>query len=212
MTPGPDTLKQGCAELAASDSALANAYEAIGVPVWRSGTSEFATLARMIAFQQISTRAGATIWGRVEELCPEMTAATILAADDEALRGCGLSRPKVRYLKAIATDETSGALDFSRLQSAPIADARRELTAVKGIGPWTAEVFLLYTAGHLDAFPPGDVGLMEAYRLLADQDQRMEAKAFSAHAENWAPWRGVATHLLWGWINAARERDNAPPT
>ena len=83
-------------------------------------------------------------------------------------------------------------------------NARKELLAVKGIGPWTADLFLLYALGKMDAFPIGDVGLMEAHKRLSGAEERMTAKAFTAHAEIWQPYRGVAAHLLWGWLNAER--------
>ena len=86
--------------------------------------------------------------------------------------------------------------------------ARAELVAVKGIGPWTADLFLM-ACGRLDAFPHGDVGLMEAYRLLRGDEERFESKAFTAHADAWRPYRGVAAHLLWGWINAERDKTYA---
>ncbi|MEL7130350.1 MAG: DNA-3-methyladenine glycosylase 2 family protein, partial [Pseudomonadota bacterium] len=85
--------------------------------------------------------------------------------------------------------------------------ARKELVAVKGIGPWTAELFLLYARGEMDAFPVADVGLMEAHKRLSDAPARMDRDAFTTHAERWRPWRGVAAHLLWAWLN--RERANA---
>ena len=89
--------------------------------------------------------------------------------------------------------------------------ARAELLAVKGIGPWTADLFLLYAAGKMDAFPHGDVGLMEAHKRLGGYDTRMTNKDFSAHAEAWRPNRGVAAHLLWGWLNAERAKAGIPP-
>ena len=84
------------------------------------------------------------------------------------------------------------------------------MVSVKGIGPWTAELFLLYSVGATDAFPVGDVGLMEAHKLLLEVETRMEIKEFTAHAECWRPYRGVAAHLLWGWINDRRAKAAQP--
>ena len=134
----------------------------------------------------------------------------MLAADPEAIRLCGMSRPKVAHLISIAEAMVSGRLDLARVCAAPLDEARAELLAVRGIGPWTAELVLLYAAGALDAFPTADVGLMEAHKRLGAYDTRMTAKAFTAHAERWRPYRGVAAHLLWGWLHVDRARNTAP--
>lgn len=204
-------LKAACERLALTDPALERAYEAIGVPVWRTGEPGYAMLGRMVAYQQVSTRAAAAIWSRVEAHLGEVTATSVLAADPEALRSCGLSRPKVAHLTSIAEAMVSGELNLGRVCAADLDSARAELISVRGIGPWTAELFLLYAVGAMDAFPVADVGLMEAHRQLGGYETRMESKQFTAHAEIWRPHRGVAAHLLWGWLNAERARSAAPP-
>ena len=153
--------------------------------------------------------AAAAIWARTEALLGEVTPEAVLAADPDALRACGQSRPKVGHLTSIAEALVTGTLSLPRVCTAPLDDARRELVAVKGIGPWTAELFLLYATGAMDAFPVGDVGLMEAHRLLAAHETRMDIKAFTQHAEAWRPNRGVAAHLLWAWLHVHRG-DAAP--
>lgn len=205
--PGPSeaVLREACERLAARDPALGRAYADYGVPDWRHAEPDYAVIARMIAFQQITTRAARTIWERVEAQLGPVCTEAVLSAGEEELRACGLSRPKARHLRSIAQAVESGALDLDRVHAADMDAARAELTAVKGIGPWTADLFLL-ACGRLDAFPSGDVGLMESYRLLRQDDVRRESKAFSALAENWRPYRGVAAHLLWAWINAEREK------
>ncbi|MCI4645448.1 MAG: DNA-3-methyladenine glycosylase 2 family protein [Hyphomonadaceae bacterium] len=208
--PAPEQLKQACEALAERDAALARAYDEIGVPAWRTGPCSFEALAKMLAYQQVSTKAGAAIWSRVEALVDTMTANSVLALEDDLLRGAGLSRAKVRYIKAIATSECEGSLCFERVLNGPREDAHKELVAVTGIGPWSAQVFLLTATGCLDAWPPGDVGLMESYRQLSEAEERHTSKAFCTLAEAWAPWRGVATHLLWGWLNEMRDRNAAP--
>lgn len=206
-TPSSDTLTTACEQLSAVDPALKRAYAEIGLPVWRTAEPNYASLARIIAYQQISTKAAAAIWGRfIEHVEENACASRVLSCSDEDLQSCGLSRPKVRYFKSIAEAVETGALDFDRLARVDVASARKELIAVKGIGVWTAEVFLMNAIGKLDAFPEGDVGLMESYRLLSDAEVREPSKAFTALAENWRPYRGVAAHLLWGWINATRDK------
>lgn len=203
--PTPEQLTEACEHLATADLALARAYTETGLPKWRAGGADYATIARMIAFQQITTKAARSIWTRVEAELGEISTRNMLAASEESLRGCGLSRPKIRHLRSIASAMEAGELDLARVHTADMEAARKELIAVKGIGPWTADLFLL-NCGRLDAFPVGDVGLMESYRLLNGAAERHDTKAFSALAENWRPWRGVAAHLLWAWINAERDR------
>lgn len=208
--PPRRVLKAACEHLATTDAALARAYEAIGVPVWRYQAPNYAMLGRMISHQQISLSAAAAIWSRVEAHLGEVTAEATLDADPETIRLCGMSRPKVAHLISIAEAMVSGRLDLARVCAAPLDEARAELLAVRGIGPWTAELVLLYAAGALDAFPTGDVGLMEAHKRLGAYEPRLNAKAFTAHAERWRPYRGVATHLLWGWLHVDRARSPAP--
>jgi DNA-3-methyladenine glycosylase II len=208
--PSRAKLKKACEALAQSDAALSHAYETVGVPVWRHREACYESLASMIAYQQISTAAATTIWGRAKARLGDVTPRAVLKLAPEDLAACGLSRPKVSHLRSIAEAVDTGRLDFARLAASALDDARAELIAVKGIGPWTADLFLMNALGELDAFPPGDVGLMEAYRMLQNKKKRMETKAFSKRAERWRPYRGVATHLLWGYINQARKKDTTP--
>lgn len=206
--PSKRKLKTACETLGKTDKALARAYDEIGVPQWRSAEPSYAMVGRMIAHQQLSTTAAATIWGRVLEKYGEnLTPSCVLAAPEDDLRACGLSRPKIRHLKSIATSIESGDLCFDRLRNSDLDDARKELIAVKGIGPWTAELFLLYAVGEMDAFPTSDVGLMESHKRLSHSKNRMESKVFTQYAERWRPYRGVAAHLLWGWINLERAKE-----
>lgn len=206
--PSKPRLKKACEALAAADPALARAYNEHGLPVWRSADPCYASIARTIAYQQISTAAAGTIWGRVCADLGEITHDAILACEEDRLRGHGLSRPKIRHLRSIAQAIDCGDLNLDRVCKASPEDARAELVSVKGIGPWTANLFMLYAAGDMDALPTADVGLMESHRLLSNAEARMDAKAFSEHAECWKPYRGVAAHLLWGWINDLRASEN----
>ncbi|MEO1405513.1 MAG: DNA-3-methyladenine glycosylase 2 family protein [Pseudomonadota bacterium] len=164
----------------------------------------YETIATTIAYQQISVKAAAAIWARVKDRFGDVSAAAIADASEEDLRGCGLSRPKIRHMKSVARAFETGALDLKRVADAPLDDARAELLSVKGIGPWTAELFLLYALGEMDALPTADLGLMEAHKRLSNADERMDKAAFTAHAEAWRPWRGVAAHLLWAWLHHDR--------
>lgn len=204
--PGKAKIKSACEHLSKADPALARAYQAIGLPEWRARPATYETIATTIAYQLISTKAAASIWGRVTAGLDTITPAVILATEDEALRAFGLSGPKVSHLKSVATAMETDALNLERLARAPLDEARKELLNVKGIGPWTANIFLLSALGEMDAFPAGDVALMETHKRLSGAPTRMDTKAFTKHAENWRPYRGVAAHLLWGWLNAERAK------
>ena len=205
--PAREVVEAACHVLAGKDVALARGFAACGVPDWRARPATYETLARLVAYQQISTVAAASIWARVEAHLGEVTVDRLLAAPDEALQGCGLSRPKIAHMKSIAGAVQTGALDLAGLTHVPLEDARRSLLAVKGIGPWTAELVVLYALGQLDAFPPGDVGLMESYKQLARAEDRLSGAAFSQLVETWRPYRGVAAHLLWAWLNLQRANE-----
>ena len=205
--PSRDTLILACETLSERDDALATAYALNGLPVWRQAPAKYHTLARTVAFQQISLAAAGAIWERVVTHfggLNKLTPQAVLAASDEEICRCGMSRPKTAHMKSIAAAMVCGDLSLRRVLKASPIEAKKELIAVKGIGPWTAEIFLLYS-GRLDAFPTGDIGLMEAYKILRKDDTRLTAKAFSQEAENWRPYRGVAAHLLWAHFHTLRE-------
>lgn len=181
------------------------AHEYVGVPEWRTRAGDYAGLARIIAYQQLSTKAAGTIWGRVEVLLGKVTPKSVLAADIDALRACGMSRPKISHIRSIATAVEDGSLNFRRVARKPDDEAREELTAVKGIGPWTADVYLMFCLGRWDVFPHADIGLSEAYRMISGERKRHPSKKFLRTGERWRPYRGVAAHMLWAYINAVRE-------
>lgn len=209
--PSRKAIRAACEALSDIDPALARAYEIVGVPDWRTHEASYELLARTVVYQLVSTRAADAIWGRVTDFLGEVTPERVLTCDQDALRACGLSRPKLSHMNTIAAAIAEGMLDLSRVQAAEVSDARAELLAVKGIGPWTADLYLLYAAGKMDAFPHGDAALMEAHRRLGGYEERMANKAFTEHAEGWRPHRGVAAHLLWGWVNAERAKAGIPP-
>lgn len=202
--PDADRLTEACETLAARDVALRTAYAAVGLPNWRSTEASYQTLARIVVYQLISTKAADAIWARIAARYDRMTAADVLQDDQEALRACGLSRPKLSHLNSIATAIETETLDLDALPALSIDAARKQLLAVKGIGPWSADTFLMNAIGHLDAFPAGDVGLIEAHKRLSGLDERLTAKAFTTCAENWRPYRAVAAHLLYDWYNSTR--------
>ncbi len=203
--PSETVLRGACEALAASDENLKQAYAKVGHPNWRHRSASYQSLAMIVVYQLISTKAADAIWARVLARHPDLTAKHVLTDDADALLACGLSRPKLGHLIAIAEAVEGGVLDFNAPAAGPIEIARKALLSVRGIGPWTADTFLMTALGHLDAFPHGDVGLMEAYKRLSGADARLASKDFSNLAESWRPYRAVAAHLLYDWLHSVRD-------
>ena len=201
----PKQLRKAVKALARQCSIIETAYAHVGVPEWRTRQGDYAGLARIIAYQQLSTKAAGAIWGRGEDVLGTVTPKSVLAADIDALRACGLSRPKIAHIRSIAEAVTSGSLNLKRVARASDEDAQAELVAVKGIGPWTADVYLMFCLGRWDVFPHADIGLSEAYRMITGERNRHPPKKFLKTGEKWRPYRGVAAHMLWSYINAVRE-------
>ncbi len=201
----PDQLADAVRRLSRRCAVIRAAHKTVGVPPWRTRPGDYSGLARIIAFQQLSTKAAGTIWGRVETLLGKVTPAAVLAAAEADLRACGLSRPKIAHIRSIAEAVKEGRLNFRRLARADDEAAQAELVAVKGIGPWTADVYLMFCLGRWDVFPHADIGLSEAYRMITDEAERHPPRAFLEIGERWRPYRGVAAHMLWSYINASRE-------
>ena len=206
-----DDLAAALAELAMLDPALAPLLAAVGPIAPRRRPPGFPGLCAIMIGQQVSTASAAAIWTRFSTRFDPPTPEAILAATDDDLRACGFSVNKIRAAKAIAEAIVSGALPLDRLAEMPADDAHALLCAVKGIGPWTADVYLLFCLGHPDAFPAGDLALQEAARLGFGLPERPSSKAFTALAERWRPWRGAAATLLWAYYKVARGRDVIPP-
>jgi DNA-3-methyladenine glycosylase II len=203
-------LKAGVRALVRLDPVMARLVREGAVPGLRRRPAGFEGLAWIVVGQQVSTASASAIWGRVGQAFPALSPEAVLAASDEALRAPGLSRPKVRTLRAIAEAVVIGALPLDRLGELPADEAHRLMVAVKGIGPWTADVYLLFCLGHADAFPAGDLALQEAARIADGLDARPSVQALTARAEAWRPWRGVAAKVLWAYYRIAKAREGAP--
>ena len=160
--------------------------------------------------QQLSVASAAAIWKRLTAALDPLDHAAILRARRERLQRAGLSAAKIRTLKTIARTIHTGELDLDRLRDCPADEAHAALTRVHGIGPWTADIYLLFCLGHADAWPAGDLALQEAMRLMLTLKTRPSAKEMGPLAESWRPWRGAAACMLWAYYRAAKQRDGAP--
>ena len=189
--------------MALSDPALDRLHAGLPPFAWRTRPGGFAGLARFVVDQQVSLASAAAIWARVEAGLGQVTAERVLA-HEAGLEGLGLSRPKIRYLIALAEAERDGRIDFSTLAALDDEAAVATLTALTGIGRWTAETYLMFCEGRLDLFPAGDIALQEAIRLADRAPARLGEKAAYARAEAWRPYRSVAAHLLWAAYRAVK--------
>lgn len=170
----------------------------------------FASLASIVVSQQVSTASARAIFGRFTTLVDPLTPQALLGAGEDVFRQAGLSRPKQRTLLAVAKAAADG-LDLDGLCRLDAQEAMAALVAIPGIGAWTAEVYLLFAAGHPDIFPARDVALQSAVGHALGIDPRPGEKALIRLAESWAPWRGVASRLFWAYYRQTRGRDGAPP-
>lgn len=206
-----DDIALGLTELAQSDSSLIGIIDLAGDVPLRLSTADFAGLASIIVSQQVSKASASAINKRLCALVDPLDAASFLAAGDGIMREAGLSRPKQRALVNAATAITDGELDLAGLCALHPDEAVRRMTTIKGIGPWTAEVFLLFCAGHADIFPAGDLALAEAVRHQQGLDERPADKQLREIAARWSPWRGVAARLFWAYYRTIKQGRDAMP-
>lgn len=193
-------VARACDVLADQCEHMAQALEACGgPPPLRRRPAGFDTLARILMGQQLSVASASAIWGRLEAGLGEVTPDAVHATSDETLRSYGLSGPKQRYLRACAQAVTDGLLDFKKLSRMDDADAHEHLIAVKGIGPWTADIYLLSGLGRPDVFPAGDIALQAAAQRLMRKRKRPDADGITKIAKRWQPHRSVAARVLWAY-------------
>ena len=192
------------------DPALARAHAQTPVFDWRVRTGGFEGLFHMIVDQQVSVASAAAIWARVSTgLDGVVTPERVLATEIAVLRGFGLSIQKATYGHEIARAQVEGRIDFDHLERLSDEEAIARLVAIKGVGKWTAETFLMFCEGRQDVFPGGDIALQEAIRWADGVPLRPTEKQTWARAEIWSPHRSVAAHLLWGWYGAVKRGEVA---
>ena len=192
--------------LVEADPRLRHAVSVAGRPPLRRRSDGFAGLASIVVSQQLSTASANAIWERLKAAFDPLDHTAILRARTSKLARIGLSAPKIRTLKAIANAIDRGELDLPSLVHQPADEAHRGLTAVHGIGPWTADIYLLFCLGHADAWPAADLALQEAMRLLFGLGARPTTKEMGPLAETWRPWRGAAACVLWSYYRASKRQ------
>jgi len=200
-------LDQGLAALAALDADLGRIHSALGRPPTRLRPPGFQTLMKIVVQQQVSLASGEAIWRRLVAGLDGAAPTAVAAAAPAELCALGLSRPKAAYAHALAEAVLDGSLDFGRLEALDDEAAVAELTRVKGIGRWTAEIYLLSVLQRPDVFPAADIALMAAAGEVKRLQARPDARALALLAESWRPWRAIAARLLWHYYRHARGRE-----
>lgn len=185
-------------------------HDVAGDPPLRRPVAGLPGLVRIVVGQQVSVASATAIWGRVTATFPRLTARALLDASDETLSGAGLSGPKKRTLKAIARALEDG-LDLDRLADCDEAKVREALVAISGIGPWSADIYLMFCLGRADAFAAGDLALQLAAGIAYAEGRRLPPDELLALAEAWRPWRAVAARLLWAYYAAVKASKSGLP-
>ena len=198
-------MDEGVRALTSACDFMASAHQLVGTPPLRRSGNAFAGLGRIIVGQQLSVASANAIWGRLEVLVDPFEAKRFKAKSDEALRGAGLSAGKIRTLRGIAEAIAGGALDLEGFVERPEDEVRGELISLKGVGPWTTDIYLMFCLGRADAFAAGDLALQYAAQDLLALKEKPDERELVDIAERWRPWRGVAARMLWAYY---RERRN----
>lgn len=197
-----EDLREGAAHLAQLEPRFAAALAQVGDLPLRRRKDGFEALLSAIVSQQISVAAADGIWRRMK--AARLTGPRqVLWASEEALREAGLSRQKARYAKALA----EARIDYRALREARTEEVVTTLTAVPGIGVWTAEIYAMFSLGHADVFAPGDLALQEAVKIVFELEARPKERALRQMAEDWSPWRAVAARLLWAYYRVEKQRE-----
>ncbi|WP_353184947.1 DNA-3-methyladenine glycosylase 2 family protein [Bosea sp. (in: a-proteobacteria)] len=200
-------LEEGMAALAALHPDWQALIARTGLPPLRLREGGLTGLAGIIVSQQLSVASARAVWNRFASVFVPLTPERLLAATDDDMRLSGLSRPKQRTLLALAAALAEGRFAFEALESMGPEEVHAAMTALPGIGPWTADVYLLFCLGHRDGFAAGDLAIQEAARHAFGLPARPKPAALAGMAEAWRPWRGVAARLLWADYAVLKRRE-----
>lgn len=196
-TLNQDTLNEGLQFLSAQDADLARVLTLHGPPSLRSQPPGFPTLLKIILGQQVSRSSAASTYQRLCDAIGPPEPASFQSLDDDALRAIGFSRQKSRYGRELASAILEGRLQLDLLAEHDDDEVRSALTALPGIGPWSAEIYLLFALRRTDAWPASDLGIIVGAQKVKGMASRPSRQELDAMAENWRPWRGLATFILW---------------
>jgi DNA-3-methyladenine glycosylase II len=205
-----EDIRAGVKALRRKCATMRHVHDIAGDPPLRRRPAGFEGLTRIVVGQQLSIASAAAIWERTAAACRPFEPATLLGVTDGALAGAGLSKPKIRTLRAVAAACSDG-LDLEALAHASDEGVHSALTAVVGIGPWTADIYIMFCLGRADGWAPGDLALQVAAQQALALAERPGKDEMLALAERWRPWRGVAARLLWAYYAAVKAKRAAVP-
>ena len=199
MSFEPTDVRKGLRVLRRSDPILAGVMQRVGPFMLKPDPGGYEILVRSILSQQISVAAARTIRGRLQALLPDgkLTAKNIDSLTDKQMQLAGISRQKQTYLRHLTSCTLDGTINFRRIAKVSDEDAIAELIQVKGIGRWTAQMFLMFSLGRIDVFAPDDLGLRNAIRSLYELPEKLSRLEIEQHAERWRPFRTIASWYLW---------------
>jgi DNA-3-methyladenine glycosylase II len=203
-------LEAGLAKLIEADPRLKPVAEKAGAFSLRRREAGFAGLCAIVCGQQLSTASAAAIRDRLFNAFDPFHHDAVRKARVDKLKRLGLSAPKIKSIREIGKALAKGQIDLTAVGNMDADAAHATLTALHGIGPWSADIYLLFCLGHSDAFPAGDLAVQEAARIAFGLRKRPNPKALTKMAGAWRPWRGVAAHLLWAYYHAVKKRDVVP--
>ena len=200
------SLRRAVTELAASDADLAAVVERFGSPPLWARRPGFATLVRIILEQQVSLGSAAAAYRRLQTAAGRVTPARVASISEETLRAAGLTRQKAAYCRALARAVVDGRLRLADLGRGSDEKVRSTLIEVPGVGPWTADIYLLMALRRPDVWPTGDLALARALALVKGLSRIPGEPRLSKIARRWAPWRAVAARILWHFYLSSRKR------
>jgi DNA-3-methyladenine glycosylase II len=200
-------LEEAIHALVKQDVRLTPIFEVAGMPSLRRREPGFVGLAHIVCGQQLSTASASAIWGRLSAAFEPFDHDAIRRARTDRLGRLGLSAAKIKTLKHLARELAAERLNLDVLAEEDADAAHHTLTALPGIGPWTADVYLLFCLGHGDAWPAGDLAVQEAIRIGLKLKERPTEKQMAPLAEPWRPLRGAAAHLWWSYYRAMKKRE-----
>jgi DNA-3-methyladenine glycosylase II len=202
----PD-LEDAIRVLVKQDKRLKPILDVTGMPALRRREPGFTGLAHIVTGQQLSTASAAAIWGRLTKAFDPFDQHAVRRARADRLGRLGLSAAKIKTLKSLSREIAAERVNLDVLADGDADAAHNTLTALHGIGPWTADVYLLFCLGHGDAWPAGDIAIQEGVKLGLGLKVRPNAKQMAPIAEPWRPLRGAAAHLWWSYYRAMKKRE-----
>jgi DNA-3-methyladenine glycosylase II len=200
-------LETAVGRLVEQDARWAPVFAKTGMPAIRRREGGYAGLCSIVCGQQLSTASAAAIRARLFAAFDPFHHDTVRQARTDKLKRLGLSAPKINSIREIGKAIAKGHIDLDAVARMEADQAHAALTALHGIGPWTADIYLLFCLGNADAWPAGDLALQEAARIAFGLKKRPDVKGMAKLAEPWRPWRGVAAHMLWAYYHVVKRRE-----